>query len=145
MLGRWFALPFVPLFPEAQECSLKFRGCSQDTAFRAGEWDVAGIPGFAFLGPVGNCSGKTNFFSLSSFAFVCSQLLPLNFPFPQKVLLSLHPFLFFPSSLPSFSFSPAPVHAHEEDCPFKHLISAVIAISHPPTTIEGQHFTVCLL
>lgn len=102
-------------------CSLKLRGCSQDTAFRDGEWDVAGSPGFTFLGSGGNCSGKTNgdFFSLSSFAFVSSQLLPLNLPFPQRLLLSSHPFVFFPSSLPSFPLSPAPVYAHEEDCPFK--------------------------
>lgn len=57
--------------------------------------------------------------SLSSFAFASSQLLPLNLPFSQRVLISLHPFIFFPSSLPSLPLSPAPIHVHEEYCPFK--------------------------
>lgn len=115
VLGRWFAwqtLVLVPVFPE-------LRGCSQVTAFRDGEWDVGGSLGFAFLGPMGNCSWKTNsgFFSRSSFALVSSQLLPLNLPFPQRVLLSSHPFILSPSSLPSFPLSPAPVHAR--GLPFK--------------------------
>lgn len=79
-----------------------------------------------------------DFFSLFSFAFVSSQLLPLNLPFHQRVLVSLHPFIFFPSSLPSFPLSPAPVHVHEEhyllkaSLPCCHCQHCHFSLTHPP-------------
>lgn len=114
-------------------------------------WAQGLFPGHSFQGWGVGCgrkpwlcfpraSRKTNsdFFSLSSFAFVSSQLLPLNLPFPQRVLLSSHPFILSPSSLASFPLSPAPVHAREEDCPLKRLFSAVITRTHLPPTHHNR-------
>ena len=145
---RWGdGLPCKPRLSSLR--SLKLGGCSQAAALRAGERDVGASPGFTFLGAVGNCSRKTShaFFTLSPLAFVLFQLLPLDLPSPQRVLVSMHPSSFFPPSLPPPSLHPW--YMFMKSAAFqKHLFSVVVVGTPSPTHTpqrERQRLAVCLL
>lgn len=125
-----------PCAPEARRL---FSGCSPRG------WGAGGgsSPGFAFLGAVGNCSRKTSrdFFSLSSFALMLFQLLPLDLPSPQRVLVSMHPSSFFPPSLPPPPLHPS--HVREERCISEASLRhrRCDPVSHPRTTIGRAAFS----
>lgn len=134
MLGRWFAwqtLAFVPVFPEAQ-------GLFPGHSFQGWGVGCSRKPWLCFPRASGNCSGKTNgdFLSLSSFAFVSSQLLPLNLPFPRGFCYPhTHSSSLLPLYLPFPSLQPQSM-LMKRTARLKHLFS--VSLPGPSLTPSPQ-------